>query len=249
MAVVDHWPRHARQWALVGPPLRPCAEDLAVVAPYVASARRGAVVLGVTPELVALPWRCPVVAVDRDREVIAALHAGAGAVAADWRALPVATSSVDVVVGDGCLSFFAVADYPVVARELARVLVPGGRAVLRLFAASEPRAPLAAIDPAACASFDALKWRIAMALGEAVPVTAIKAAFDARFADRAALAAHTGWRRDVIDAIDVYAGSPAIYTFPTLSRAAAAVAPALAVVSVHAPSYDACYPTVVLHSG
>src|SRR5580692_1851216 len=204
MVVVDHWPRHVRQWALVGPPLRPCADDLAAVAPHVTNARRGAVVLGVTPELVALPWRCPVVAVERDRDVIAALHRGGGAIAGDWRALPVAAGVIDIVAGDGCLSNVALADYRVLAGELARVLAPTGRAVLRLFAAAEPRESLAAIDAVDCASFDVLKWRIAMALGDAVPVAAIKDAFDARFPDRGSLAARSGWRRDVIDAIDVY---------------------------------------------
>ena len=27
----DHWPRHARQWALIGPPLRPVPADVAAL--------------------------------------------------------------------------------------------------------------------------------------------------------------------------------------------------------------------------
>jgi hypothetical protein len=54
----DHWQHHARQWSYVRPPLRPCAEDDAIVAGAVdewveRTGRRDstALVLGVTPEL------------------------------------------------------------------------------------------------------------------------------------------------------------------------------------------------------
>ena len=202
--------------------------------------------LGVTPELVGLPWT-RVLAVDRDPAMIAALHPQPGAVAGDWRALPCADAAFDVVAGDGCLTTVAYpTDVAAVAREIARVLAPGGVAVLRLFVAPETREALDAIEPGG--SFHALKWRIAMALGESVRVEDIRAAFDARFPDRAALAARTGWDRAVIDAIDVYRDSPAVYSFPTLARTLAALSPLVAR-DVIAPAYelgDRC-PTVVLY--
>jgi len=238
---MSHWPKHARQWSLVGPPLRPCGQDLAIVAARLAPR---AVVLGVTPELVALPWPGTMIAVERDPAVIEALYPGG--VAGDWRALPCGDGSIDVVVGDGCLALLPFpSGYGELARELARVLAPGGTAILRLFSAPEQRERLTDVEPGA--SFHALKWRLAMALGESVPVDDIRRAFDARFPDRAALAARTGWDRAVIDAIDVYRGSPAVYTFPTLARTVAAMSP-LVVRETITPAYELgerC-PTVIL---
>jgi SAM-dependent methyltransferase len=263
----DHWPRHVRRWALVGPPLRPCAEDVAIqeqVAASAGAALRSAVVLGVTPELVAMRWpaRTRVLAVERSRDVIGALFPGgehAGAVQADWRALPVEDRSIDLVVGDGSLSNLRFpGDYEVLADELARVLRPGGRVALRLFAApAEPESlaeVAAALHAGRIGSFHALKWRLAMAAqpGEHnLPVTDILRAFDEVVPDRAALAAATGWPTDVIASIDVYRGSALVYSFPTRGEVRAALAPALELEHFHQPSYelgDRC-PTVVLSRG
>jgi SAM-dependent methyltransferase len=251
MSVVDHWERMVRGWRLLGPPLRPSPADLAFVAPRIAGARRG-VVLGVTPELVELPWPGRIVAVERDRAMIGALYKRAtGAVLGDWRALPLATAAFDVAVGDGCLTVLTeLADYGRFAAELARVLAPAGRAILRAFVAPEPREPLAAIATDPSKSFHALKWRIAMALGERVAVAAIKATFDALFPDRDALAASTGWNPEVIAGIDMYAGST-VYTFPTLATAVAALAP-LELVQTLVPDYelgDRCITLVLRRSG
>ena len=73
----DHWPRHARQWALVGPPLRPSPSDVAAVRaqlPRFGPAPRG-LVLGVTPELIGAGWPATarLIAIERSAEVIAAL--------------------------------------------------------------------------------------------------------------------------------------------------------------------------------
>lgn len=77
----DHWPRHARQWALVGPPLRPGPDDVAATERAVAAWSAGegraprALVLGVTPELVTMAWPAGarVLAVDRSAAVIDAI--------------------------------------------------------------------------------------------------------------------------------------------------------------------------------
>ena len=72
------WFRHARQWNRVGTPLRPSAEDgeamMALARPYLASSRSPTVVvLGVTPEVVQLPWpaRTRLLAVDHSADMIA----------------------------------------------------------------------------------------------------------------------------------------------------------------------------------
>lgn len=218
-------------------------------------------ILGITPELVGmtLPRGSTLVAVDREPAMIEALFQPAPdrrVLVGDWRALPLPPASIDVAAGDGCASVFAFpGEYQGFAAELARVLRPGGLALLRLFAApaspeslDDVRAALPAIR-----SFHALKWRIAMAIqspARAVRVAAIRDAFDALVPDRAALSAHTGWAREVIDHIDNYRDSTAVYSFPTLAEVRAVVAPWFAEIACHTPSYELgerC-PTLVLRN-
>jgi SAM-dependent methyltransferase len=263
----DHWPRHARQWALVGPPLRPSPADVAVVAGVVAgSCAAGArvLVLGVTPELVEMRWppSTEVVAIDRARAVIGSIFpagaARATAIQGDWLALPCADASLTAVVGDGSLSNLRFPDaYRAIAGELARVLAPGGVVVLRLFAAPEAREPLAGVREELHASrisnINVLKWRLAMAVQPGdrnVPVVEILRAFDEIVRDRAELAARPGWSRAHVDSVDVYRGSPITYSFPTVREVEAALAPALEVIAMHTPRYelgDRC-PTLVLRA-
>lgn len=244
---MDHWPLHARNWARVGPPLRPCAEDVALVADQI-HGRVDALILGVTRELVEMPWPAgsTVTCVDRDPAMIEALFTPRPhhrAIVGPWLAMPLPDASIDVAIGDGAASLLAYPhDYAAFAAELARVLRPGGRLVLRLFAATAPE-PLDDVRAAlgTIGSFDALKWRIAMAIQSptrAVPVAAIREAFDRIVPDRAALAARTGWRREVIDHIDIYRDSPAHYSFPTVDEVRAAFAPRLVEISRRFPAYE-----------
>ena len=195
------------------------------------------------------------------RSVIAAIYpraaapATAAAVQADWRALPVAARAIDLAVGDGVLSVLRFPDdYRALAEELARVLAPGGRVALRLFAAPTEPESLAVVAAALAAgtigSFHALKWRVAMAIQPAdrnVAVVDIGRAVEAVCGDRAALAARTGWPLPVIAAIDGYRGSRLTYSFPTRAEVRGALGEALAAVDEVVPSYElgARCPTVV----
>lgn len=234
------WGQHAGQWSRVGPPLKPADEDtaltLSMLQPLFAENpdQCRIAVLGVTPELVQMPWPAQVQldAFDHSADMIARVWRAHPAVRsqvheADWRALPLEAGSLDGAVGDGCLNTLPTLDqYSRVLQELHRVLAAHGKMVLRCFIRPDKAETVPAIVDAVMAgqvgSFHALKWRLAMALadvgGGPVAVADIHQAFDTSFPSRAALSDKTGWPLEQIDTIDAYQGSPTHYTFPTLDQ-------------------------------
>jgi len=251
----DHWPAHARSWALLGPPLRPSPEDVATYERVVAGrVAPRALLLGVTPELATMTWPAgtALTAIDRSPTMIGALfptRAGE-AIAAEWTAIPRPDAAFDVILGDGAVTCFTFPEgHAALGLELRRVLAPGGEVVLRLFASPARAETLDDVArdlrAGAIAGFHALKWRLAMAIPGAdrrVRVTDILAAFDAIVPDRAALP----WRAEVVGTIDNYRGSEAAYSFPTVEAQVAALGVPLT--AIHTPTYelgDRC-PMVVL---
>ena len=226
----EHWPALARNWARVGPPLRPSPDDLDAFREALAAhgSAQNLVLLGVTPELATLghPEGTRLVAVDSSWEMIdfvwpkASLPSGFEAVQGNWLALPSADHSVDVVLGDGSLSFFHWPDaYGEIGRELHRVLKPDGRLVVRVYARPDAPEPLervrAALDAGLVHSIDALKWRIAMSLGVNVPVSDIYEVFS-DFGGSLLFERH-GWPIQGISTIEGYARSALVYSFPTVA--------------------------------
>lgn len=231
------WVRHSRQWSQVGPPLKPSAEDaditLRALTPHLAG-QTGPfrlVVLGVTPELVGLPWpgHVQLFAFDHSARMIADVWSPNPAVPsfvqqADWRSLPLDSSSVHAVVGDGSLNALPGFDaYGEVLGEMHRLLVPDARIVIRCFIrpgqAETLSAVRVAVEAGEVGSFHALKWRLAMSLasgnGGSVAVADVHSAFEDLFADRVRLSRMTGWPRAQVDTIDAYRAAPTRYTFPT----------------------------------
>ena len=158
------WQAMARQWALLASPVRPCAQDIRLVAEvlgaetnlFTPAENRRVWLLGVTPELAEAECLqgLEMVAVDRVRAMIDAVWPGDShrrrAVCADWLRAPFADESFDLVIGDGCLTHVAVPEG--VASLLAsvhRCLRPGGFLLLRQFcppdAAELPAAVIAAL--------------------------------------------------------------------------------------------------------
>lgn len=214
-----------------------------------------ALVLGVTPELVKLPWPtgASVVAVDRSEAMIAAMWSGAGdvasarAVCGDWRALPCADGSVDLALGDGCFSMLAYPEgYRAVAAEIRRVLAPGGRFVMRFFAsppAPEELASVAAdLDAGRIETFHAFKWRLAMATQrspeEGARLDSIWDAWREMCPDPTRLAAERGWSAEEIATIDAYRGAHVTYSFPALAGIGAVLGDDLVELSCHVPRYE-----------
>lgn len=246
------WRKHSNQWQKMGPPLRPCARDgeatmkLALPALLARKTAATVAVLGVTPEIVRLPWpnHVHIHAFDQSAEMIGALwhphpHLPSKVTQARWQELPVPDQSIRLVVGDGSLNALPhVSEYAQVLSELARVLETDGLLCVRAYVRPEHREPLEAIVKDALVgnirSFHALKWRMAMSLSEApgysVAATDILAAFEVAFPDRSVLAQATNWSLEVIDTIDAYREASTRFNFPTL--------PAL---------QDICAPWFVIH--
>ena len=228
--MTNHWEAYHRHWALLGPPLRPPAEAVEAVGREAGCPGANVLLLGVTPELAGLGKTLR--AVDSSPAMIAAVWPGdtetRHAAVGSWLDLPLDDASVDAVIGDGSLNSLGTeAERMGMMREVARVLRPGGRAAIRLFAAPEHRQDIAGITAEADAgrggSFHAFKLRLAVALAGAdpdcsVPVGRIRSTVEALHPDRAALARATGWKLEEIATINSYRNSDVIYSFATAAR-------------------------------
>ena len=227
--MTNHWDNYHRHWMLLDAPLRPSSETVGIFERELDLTDADVLLLGVTPELAVLGRS--MLAVDQSAAMISGIWAGDNAsrraVTGNWLDLPVGDASADAVIGDGCLSAVASrAARNALHGEIARVLGPGGRAAIRVFAAPETTEDLAHIEAQALAgaieNFHAFKWRIAMACTTggsdfAINVRTIRDTFDGMFPDRECLAVRTGWSIASINTIDVYAGSDTNYSFATLA--------------------------------
>lgn len=255
----DHWNQHARQWSLIGPPLRPAPADIRRLEAEVqrwhagsAAAAPRALLCGVTPEIARMRWprQTRLTAVDHSRPMIAAVwpaaDAAGTAVCGDWLALPLPDGSQDLLVGDGCYSLLAGLDrYAAFARELRRVAAPGALLLMRYFtrpAAAEPvERVIDDLRQKRIGNFHVFKWRLAMALhgplNDGVRLGDIWNAWHHAVPDPGALAAHLGWRPEVVNTINNYRDVDTRYSFPTLAEARE-LAGAFDVVAVHTPDYE-----------
>jgi SAM-dependent methyltransferase len=230
-AATPYWSDIARGWAMLGPPLRPAPEDVAVYEREVAAwaGRHGpprALILGVTPELCRLPWTAGarVVAVDRTRAMIEAVWPGlrSAVVCGDWTALPFRSGSRDVALCDGGFHLTTHPDGQArFAAELRRVLAPGGLCVLRLFVPPAERESaddvFADVRARRVGSVDELKLRLAVALqhdaAEGVRLARVWNTVDRCAPDRERLAGLLGQPAARVLAIEAYRDSPARYHF------------------------------------
>lgn len=234
---VSHWEEFHRRWGRVKAPLRPNAEIVAAFEAAVSGHSGRVLLLGVTQELADIGRE--LVAVDRSQGMIDNVWPGnlarRRAQLGDWLNLKFPKGHFTAVVGDGSLSTLP---YPNGHRafyaQLEHVLKAGGRFIARTFATPEDGdtidAVIARTEAGRIANFHAFKWYLAMALvsqsGNAnIAVTTIRDAFNKHFPDRRALSTKTGWTIEDIDTIDVYANSPDVYSFATLSQLRAVIPP------------------------
>jgi SAM-dependent methyltransferase len=233
----DLWPSQARHWHLLGPPLRPSRDDVAIVEGVVRAllATPRVLLLGVTPELATLAWPpgTELAAVDRCAGMIGAVWpssgtpAGARAVQGDWRALPIDDASVDLVLGDAVMTLLAFPhDTEALFTEVHRVLRPEGRFVVRALVPHGTREDVSGVSRDLLAgrigSLHAFKVRLLMALHPSPEQgTRLADAWDAWQAvapDPRALATELGWKLEALATIAVYRDSPVVYAFPTVEE-------------------------------
>ena len=262
------WEAHAAQWSLIGSPLRPHAQDLAIaqraIDGFASESRWYALLLGVTRELACLRWPsgAALLAADLsaamlDNEWRAPAGCPSLAVRCRWQALPVTPGSVSVVLGDGSLSALPnVESVCAVLEQIAVALRPDGVFVLRAYTRPDTgESPWQVLDDllgGKAYSIHVAKWRLAMALhgtrSSGVVLDRVWKVFRQAVPDSRSLAARTGWSVESIDTIDAYRGVRSRYLFPTLAELRGLLSPWFEEVDCDFPTYelgDRC-PTLTL---
>ncbi len=255
----QHWREIARRWEQVGPPLRPCAEDLAVYTAAINGWSRDhgsprALILGVTPELYRLSWPqgTELSAIDHTQAMIEALWPGprSAVTCADWTAMPFQPASRDIVLCDGGLHLLS---YPYGQRQLVRelqgVLAPNGMCIFRLYVPPEqcesPEIVLQELLTGQVSNLNILKLRLAMALQEdaaqGVRLSRVWDAVHCVAPDWDDLAARLGWPREHLAAIDTYRDCPTRYHFASVAQVRQLFCEdpgGFELESMHAPAYE-----------
>jgi hypothetical protein len=262
-----YWNRVARQWRQVGPPLRPCEEDLAFLREALRRHRAAPIprvlVLGATAEFHDLPWPpgTSLLAADKSQDMLEAVWPGPPATACrtDWLNLPPAVGKRDVILCDGSLSLV---EYPGQLQRLVHVLLrctaPDALCLFRLYvhpAVQETAEQvLRELSQEKIPNLSALKLRLWTALerdGQGVKLADVWEAAHHLAPEGMALARHIGWPAEQRAALDAYRHCADRYYFPSVAqvRGAFCASPGgFECPEVHVPAYalgDRC-PTLVL---
>lgn len=228
----------AQRYERLGQPLRPSLQDIALAEQTVtahAATDPGrsmrALLLGVTPDVVRMPWpkNVSLVAMDNCRSMIDALWrpcSGAQtAVCGDWRTPVLRDHACDIVLGDGSLNALAsFADVRTLTANLVRVLRPDGVAVLRSYIQPDrPESPAEIFDKmhdGAIASFTHLRLRLLMAVDRNGDGGVALSDVYRCWANRnhgGRLPSGPGWD-GADDMIEYYARASDTYVFPNLAE-------------------------------
>lgn len=246
----NYWDKWAGLWQRLASPLRPGHEDIEIFSKQVAQAGNAKLLLGVTPELAGISPRH--VAIDNNYAMIASQWRDrwpdSRVVQGDWLHMPFASSEFELVLADGSPVLIAYpSQHALLYEELYRVLKPGGRFVVRVFVNKEETETCAHVCAQALAgqigSFHAFKWRLGMALAALSPIRRVNidevySTFVRLMPERKEVAKITGWSLRDIETIDVYRGSAAYYSYPTLVQERNIYSQWFREVDIHYGSYE-----------
>jgi SAM-dependent methyltransferase len=218
----DLWARVGKVWASYKQPLRPGSAVAEQMRALLHADDADLVLLGCTPEYSRLGRT--MTAVDVAPPMIAVVWPGDTdthrARLGNWLEMPMEDKSVDAVVGDGVLAVVGVqASRLGLLSEIARVLRPGGRAAVRLFALPQGGDSVDAIVADGLAGRISTTSELAMRLFYAIPRAApdylltyrdVFDVFESRFPDRQPLMDACGFVAADFTFIDLYENSETV---------------------------------------
>lgn len=230
---MSHWDKHAEQWNNIGAPLRPSSPDIQIMCSWLheidcQSESFNVLLLGVTPELAQIRWpeNTRLFAIDSNFSMIKSvllknnLSKSSLISMGNWLQLPLPESFINLVIGDGCYSMLSGKNYDTLSNEIVRVLHPTGHFFMRFFIRPDDNESIELIQDDFLSgridNFHILKWRIAMALHDAleqgVCLKEIWHIWNKHFKIHTK---YLQWSEQTMNTIDVYKNNPAFYTFPT----------------------------------
>ena len=250
-------------------PIAPAPEDIAHAERHVAALKDGgrvdALLLGVTQGLARMRWPAgsSLVAIDWSESMIRRIWQAqpapeyARAARGDWRELPLRSASLDVAVGDGCLSAVGShTDATLTLREVRRVLRPGGLFLLRNF--SRPQEPLNVsrvfedLRVQKPSNPFLFRWLVAFAAHgttrDGVKLDTVwRAWMDKAHAVRVLLE-ERGWLEDAEWAFGRWKGLAVRYYFPDPAALRELAGAEFDLVDYHVPTYERgeCFPSLVM---
>jgi SAM-dependent methyltransferase len=265
----SYWDRIALRWR-IAEPLAPGREDIDWfedrTVRYGSTSNR-ALLLGVTAGIATMRWPAAttLVAVDWSPGMLKNVWPAEGTpdstrvVCADWRELPVADASVNLMVGDGCYTAIGtMANAALLNAEMRRVLEPEGLVLMRCFCRSAAGLEIDYLFDELFArrigNLDLFRWLLAMALQGAcatgVPVRAIWDQWARRVPDARSLQARMGWTDDALENMERMAVATMNYSFATLDELLRVAAPGFEIIDHDTPSYawGELFPRIVLRA-
>ena len=267
---VTVWQRLSKQWDFVGPPFRPTAEDIGFASTVLNSTLNAkqpgaltSILLGVTPELAEILANTRSLEIDHSIQMLnwswLKFPRGrlAAPIAGQWTSLPIRKECIDLIFGDGCnIQLEFPGAYQAWFGEMARVLRPGGKVVLRVYVSPEtPEHSKTVIDDLMrrrIGNPNVLRMRLFMALQPSAPegirLSDISDFWTSLKIDRNFLTTDLGWPADAIGILDMFKDMNLRYSFPTLAELKMVFAEHFTELGRRIPGYEigSRCPTIVL---
>lgn len=255
---VRYWDERSRHWQ-VAAPISPQDGDIRFYEAHAeACPKEGqplrALMLGVTPPIAAMHWPAATQLVVLDwsegmfRNVFPRWNAPSRSnlLRGDWRQMPVASGSIDFVVGDGCYSTFADSHGAAgLNEEAARVLRHGGELCIRCHRRLDKAPALETLfEPlldGRLHNLDMFRWLLAMAVhgntSSGVRLGDVWEAWHRRVPEPSAHQARLGWTDQAVANMERWKGVQTRYFFPSLAQLESLASPHFAVESCELPNY------------